>query len=220
MTGKFPILRQYRGAWPIHEIMKQFLGSQKSNYKKDTEAELAETGQPDREAIKAYLNSLPSQKRRIQASDESADDDQEEKENREGDEDWEDCREDRDGVEDGDGEEDGEEKEDGEEDEDEVSDDQERDGLSQVKKKTQRSKTIPAYMRDKSNKLNIPPAKTVPPTTNMKNSWTLVEKSYIEKKNVQTAGDRRTDKENVKKSSSLTVKKNNNSKVHFHLQPV
>ena len=87
MTTKFPILKHYRGAWPIHEIMKQFLGSQKSNFKKDTEAELEETREPDRKSIESYLNGLPSQKTpRVIVSD----DDQGEGEDQEDvEEDWE-----------------------------------------------------------------------------------------------------------------------------------
>ena len=87
MTAKFPVLRQYRLAWPIHEIMKQFLGTQKSNFKKDDEAESNETRKPNRKLIEEYLNSLPSQKTRIQAY--ASDGDQEEDNSEEGDV-WED----------------------------------------------------------------------------------------------------------------------------------
>ena len=76
MTAKFPVLRQYRSAWPIHEIMKQFLETQKSNFEKDDEAESNETRKPDWKLIEEYLNSLPSQKTRIQAY--ASDGDQEE----------------------------------------------------------------------------------------------------------------------------------------------
>ena len=161
-------MRQYRGAWPIHEIMKQFLGSQKSNFVKDTKAESNETKEPDRKKIEAYLNSLPSQKARIQASD----DDQGELEE--------------------------EEEEEGEREEDWEEDDQEEEEVSgedsQVKKITlQRSnlKTIVSassksrYLHDKTSALNDPkpgPASTKIP---QKTPHALTEKIHIEKENVK-----------------------------------
>lgn len=85
MTLKFPILRQYRGAWPIHEVIKQYLGTQKINFEKDSEAESNQTGKPDRKMIENYLAGLPSQ-RRMQNGNDIREEEEEEEEEGEGEE--------------------------------------------------------------------------------------------------------------------------------------
>jgi hypothetical protein len=172
MTAKFPILRRYRAAWPIHEIMKQFLGSQKSNFEKDTEAESNEKREPDREVIEAYLNSLPSQKTRIQLK--ASDDDREDREDSE--------------------EEDEEEGEKDDQEEEEVSRQDSRPG---VKKSTlQKSKTgivstsessKSKYLHDKTSTLNNPKAGPASTKTPQKTPRALTEKKHIEKENVNAS---------------------------------
>lgn len=73
-------MMQYRDGWPIHEMMKQFLGSQKANFRKDTESELEEIRKPDRKQINAYISGLPSQKPRKQASGSDNEEEEEEEE--------------------------------------------------------------------------------------------------------------------------------------------
>jgi hypothetical protein len=56
MTRQYPVLRNYQGAWPIHEMIKQCLKSQTVRFKKDMHDEAHETREPDQQAIKEYMN--------------------------------------------------------------------------------------------------------------------------------------------------------------------
>jgi hypothetical protein len=175
MRSKFPVLNHYQRAWPIHEIMKQFLGTQKLNFKKDTEAEINDTEEPDRDAIESYLNSLPSQKKETQGSD---DDQEQEAEDEDEDEDEEGAERDSEGEED-------EDEEEEDEDEDEVSD----HGLDSLVKKNRR-KTASAsrssksrFLSDKTTSINNLKTGLHSTKKPVKTQRSLNEKKTFEKEN-------------------------------------
>ena len=73
-----PIFKHYKGYWPLHEILRQYLGTHKTSFAKDQEAEENEKAVPDRQAIQVYLKGLKSQRSRgseLEEKDEDKDED-------------------------------------------------------------------------------------------------------------------------------------------------
>jgi hypothetical protein len=53
-----PVLSNFRKAWPVDEILKQWLSYISNSIKKDFLAEAEDEEEPDRDAVKKYLESL------------------------------------------------------------------------------------------------------------------------------------------------------------------
>jgi len=53
------VFNEYEGAWPIKDMIQQFLSNSSKRYAKDLADERKEKSGPDRKAVKAYLADLP-----------------------------------------------------------------------------------------------------------------------------------------------------------------
>jgi hypothetical protein len=62
ISSHIPVFKFYKGSWPLHDMLRQYLGTHKITFEKDKEAEERETAIPDRKAIQIYLHGLKSQR--------------------------------------------------------------------------------------------------------------------------------------------------------------
>jgi hypothetical protein len=73
IASHIPVFKCYKGLWPLHEMLRQYLGTHKISFGKDKEAEEDENAIPDRKAIQNYLRGLKSQRSRGSQLDEEED---------------------------------------------------------------------------------------------------------------------------------------------------